>query len=155
MERHLSLLTKATFNAKQPTQRMEREWRSDKNTMKESLTVSVLTCLMVFLWRLLISAECRLHFYCQHQWKEEREREKENCIAAKKEEFVIGWEWFQMLEQKHVDWESSRLLTHVFAAGAWAAVTDPSTLSNWQEWILVFRLGRRGSIDLISSSAGQ
>lgn len=72
--------------------------------MKESLTVSVLwvcqfTSLVVFLWRLLISAECRLQFYCQHWWKEERERERVNCIAAKKEEFVIGWEWFQMVEQ--------------------------------------------------------
>lgn len=26
-------------------------------------------------------------------------REREICIAAKKEEFVIGPEWFQMLEQ--------------------------------------------------------
>lgn len=94
--------------------------------MKESLTVSVLrgcrfTCLVVFLWRLLISAECRLQFCCQHWWKEEREREKENCIAAKKEEFVIGRERFQMLEQKHGDWESSCLLTYVFAVGALAA----------------------------------
>lgn len=27
------------------------------------------------------------------------ERERGSCIAAKKEEFVIGREWFQMLEQ--------------------------------------------------------
>lgn len=26
-------------------------------------------------------------------------RERGNCVAAKKEEFVIGWEWFQMLKQ--------------------------------------------------------
>lgn len=27
------------------------------------------------------------------------ERERVNCRAAKKEELVIGWEWFQMVEQ--------------------------------------------------------
>ncbi len=84
--------------------RMDGGVERDKNRMKESLTVSVLrvcqfTSLVVFLRRLLISAECRLQFYCQHWWKEERERERENCRAAKKEEFVIGREWFQMLEQ--------------------------------------------------------
>lgn len=80
--------------------------KKDYNRMKGSLTVSVLwvcqfTSLVVLLWRLLISAECRLQFYCQHWWKEESERERErvNCMAAKKEEFVIGWEWFQMVEQ--------------------------------------------------------
>lgn len=51
-------------------------------------------------------------------------REKENCMAAKKEEFLIGWEWFQMLKQKYGDWESSCLLTHVFAAGTLAAETQ-------------------------------
>lgn len=34
---------------------------------------------------------------------------------------MIGRERFQMLEQKHGDWESSCLLTYVFAVGALAA----------------------------------
>lgn len=65
------------------------------NSLKASLTVSVLwvcqfSSLVVFFWRLLISAECRLQSHCQLWWKEERESEGGNCGAAKLQEFVIG-----------------------------------------------------------------
>lgn len=65
------------------------------NSLKESLTVSVrwvcqFSSLVVFFWRLLISAECRLQSHCQLWWKEERENEGGNCVAAKQQEFVIG-----------------------------------------------------------------
>lgn len=124
--------------------------KKDKNTMKESPTVSVLrvcqfTSLVVFLWRLLISAECGLQFYCQHWWKEEREREGESCIAAKKQEFVIGWEWFQMLEQSietprvPASWPLC-LLQDPWAAESdtaaqWATVDNSSKCNGNLQWL--------------------
>lgn len=79
-------------------------------TAAEKKTQSVLrvcqfTSLVVFFWRLLISAECSLQFHCQLWWKErengqekrwDRERDRgykaKTWAAAKSKEFVMGLE---------------------------------------------------------------
>lgn len=98
-----------------------------KNRLKESLTVSVLrvcqfTSLVVFLWRLLISAECRLQFYCQRWWKEERERERGGKLYSCQQRGICDRSRVvPNAGAKHGDSLSSCLLTHVFAAGPLAA----------------------------------
>lgn len=104
--------------------------KKDKNRLKESLTVSVLrvcqfTSLVVFLWRLLISAECRLQFYCQRWWKEEREREREGKLYSCQQRGICDRSRVvPNAGAKHGDSLSSCLLTHVFAAGPLAAESD-------------------------------
>lgn len=107
----------------------EQRARRVHNRITASLTVSVLwvcqfASLVVFLWRLLISAECRLQLLCQQWWKDRRRERggRENKPwAARKEEFVIGWEWFQMVEQSV---ETPRVL-------------PPDPCVCWVEWTTV------------------
>lgn len=138
-ELHLSLevvLTNATQPSTQHTlSRDGQRMNKDKNRTKESLTVSVLrvcqfTSLVVFLRRLLISAECRLQFYCQHWWKEEREREREGKLYSCQERGICDRSRVvPNAGAKHGDSQSSCLLTHVFAAGPLAA--EPGTRVQW------------------------
>lgn len=92
-----------------------------KKRNQADISISVLwVCpfarLVVFLWSLLIRAECRLHFYCQHWWKEERGRESKRH-GCQEGGISDGLRMVPNVGAKLGDSQSCCPLTRVFAAG--------------------------------------